>query len=188
MSIQKNPLQALRDLTQKRIQVPKTEKPENFPPRQKPIRTNLSFETQLPDQEAFGDSSFQGDVRTKEKFFAKTVKPVFRLPGFQILKTEEVLNRISPGPRFPSRGSPDTNNIGLFPSKNKEKAEGDPTFLVKTRVERGLQYFSEENYQDALLHFSQAESLIERYCNLDKKIPFETIFLVFYNMVAANYK
>jgi len=189
MSVQRNPLQALRDLTQKRIQIPKRENIENMHERYKNFRPNLSLDTDdVPEIDTFIDLSFQGDAKPRERHITPGSKIPFPHPGFQYLKGENIMNRVSPVARLPSRDSPNMTQISLFQSKNKSNAETDTIFMIKNRLEKGAQFFADENYEDAVLNFSQAEALVERYCTMDKKLSFETIALVYYNMLAANYK
>jgi hypothetical protein len=187
--MQRNPLQALRDLTQKRSQPPKKDLSEL--PTEKPriLRPNLSLEQQnISDDSLSNDQSSLNDPKSRDKTNSRIAKQVIKPQSFQYFRAEDILNKISPTTRLPSRDSPQVTNNGLFISKNKEKFESDPTFLIKTRIEKGYQQFSEENYQDAHISLAQAESLVERYCTGDKKIPFDLLFLVFYDMIAVNYR
>jgi hypothetical protein len=190
MSIQTNPIQMLKDITQKRVQLPKREKTEFFHQKYKNFKPVLSIDNpELPDQDSFGDMSLQADNKKQEKNFLRANKLAVSKPqGHNYIKAEDGFSRISPAARIPSRESSNMPNISFFQSKNKEKADGDPIFMIRSRLEKGAQYFLQENYQDALMYFSQAESLVESYCSKEKKMAFETVFLVFYNLIAANYK
>ena len=79
MSNQRNPLQALRDLTQKRTPHQKAGSTESFQEKPPSLRPNLSLDTQnINDDNSANEAPGQNDPRANNKTATRIAKSVIK--------------------------------------------------------------------------------------------------------------
>jgi len=204
MSSRKSPLQILQSLTQKRFSEPKTRsvlsvsdiyqsKTESDVLRvgeANQVRKNISTEySKIPNLDSGNGFSTQTESRNKSPF--KMKRPASKGGSAQLEKiqlnstgtTGKLLIGVKNSGKEPSYLS---NHDSV--SSNKKSKDSDISNLVKSRLELAWNDYNDEDYNSAYIHLTKAEELIEKTMSAQEQLPFVTIFLTLYNMIAVQYK